>query len=135
MNLQKLTEAGGFVSAELVKKEVEWSHVDKQTGETIDDKFDVYVKRQSFGVIQETFAGKSDREKSAAYIASSLRFGVDGCESMTYEQAYQLDPSLAFKLVAAAAEVNKTNQSPPKNLVPPTSSGTSSSSTELAAEQ
>ena len=135
MNLQQLQEAGGFVSAELVKKEVEWTHTDKQSGESITDKFDVYVKRQSFGVVQETFTGNSDREKSASYIANSLRFGEDGCEAMSYKQAYQLDPALAFKFVAVIAEVNKTNEGPPKNSVPPTSSGMNSSSTELAAEQ
>ena len=135
MNLAQLEEAGGFVSAELVKKEIEWAYTDKETGETNPVKFFVYVKRQSFGVVQETFVGTGDREKSAAYISNSLRLGEDGCERMTYEQAYQLDPKLAYKFVAAITEVNKTNEGPPKNLAPRTKSGTNSSSTESAAEQ
>ena len=113
MNLKQLKQAGAFVSAEPVAKEVVWSHKN-DAGEVVEDRFTVYIKRQSFGTIEQLWSGDSDRSRSATFISASVLLGEER-ESMSYEDAYQLDPSLAHALVKAINEVNKTGQEPPKN--------------------
>lgn len=141
MDLKQLKARGGFVSAEPAKKAVAWKHED-DTGAEIEDKFDVYVVRQSFGSVEKLLTGLDDRSKSASFISACVRFlvGTDEAlayeaqcrddpslpvrmeflESMSYEDAYQLAPSLAGALVRAINEVNGEQ----KNSPPPMSSGT-----------
>lgn len=115
MNLKELKARGGFVSAVPVKKEVEWTHVDPQTGEEVTDKFGVFVKKQSFGAIERLFIGKDDQSKSATFISECILLGEDGKDQMTYQDAYQLDPGLAAVLVKAINEVNQTDKAAAKN--------------------
>jgi hypothetical protein len=127
MNLKDLEAAGGYVPPEPVAKEIEWTHFDKEKGEDVTDKFTVYVRRQSFGDTEQLFAKPPEGEQyhalAATYISKSLLFGEAKDEVMTYEQAYQLDPTLGRLFVKAINEVNAELRKP-KNSPPPTSSGT-----------
>jgi hypothetical protein len=108
MKLAELKAAGGFVPSAPIKKSVTW----KRKGHD-DVVFDVRVKRQSFGMIERTFmTGDDDRSNSAAYIADSILLGDKGSEAMTYEDAYQLEPSLAKALIDAINAVNGTGADP-----------------------
>lgn len=140
MDLKQLKARGGFVSAEPVKKSVDWVH-DGGEGEMA-DTFDVYVVRQSFGSVEKLLTGLDDRSKSASFISACVRFLVgteeaqayeaqrrdnpslpvrmDFLEAMSYEDAYQLAPTLAGALVRAINEVNGEQ----KNSRPPMNSGT-----------
>jgi hypothetical protein len=141
MNLQELKARGGFVSSEPVKKSVTWKH-ETADGQEIDDKFYIYVVRQSFGSVEKLLTGINDRSKTAAFISACVRFmantdeakeyekkraddptmpvRLDLLESMSYEDAYQLEPSLAGALVVAINDVNGEQ----KNSLPPMNSGT-----------
>lgn len=115
MNLAELKARGGFVALAPVAKEVTWKHKDEATGEELVDTFTVHVKRQSFGAIESIWASGEERSKSASYISQSIRLGDKGKDSLTYDDAYQLDPSLAGVLIAAINEVNGTGRTEPKN--------------------
>lgn len=120
MNLKELKERGGFVSSALVKKEIVWKHA-AESGEEHTDTFTVFVRRQSFGSVERVFFGQADQSKAATLISESLRLG-DGKERLSYEDAFQLDPSLAALFIAAINEVNGVGEQ--KNSPPPTNSGT-----------
>lgn len=94
MNLAEIRNAGGFVSDEPVKVSIGWGA----------HKFDVFVKRLSFGQVENLFTS-DDRSKSARMIAASVLLGEDR-EPITYEDAYRLDPTLAAKLIEAINTVN-----------------------------
>lgn len=113
MDLKELTAKGGFVASEPVKKEVEWVKTVDGQEETI--KFDVFVKRHSFGVIEKFFSGGEDKSKAAAYIAESILMGEKANQRMTYDQAFQLDPTLASCFIKVINEVNGTGKTEPKN--------------------
>lgn len=94
---------GAVVSSELVEKEIVWTRdVD---GEEVTDTFTVFVKRPSFGDVERIFVGGDDKSRSAAMIAACIRMGDQGEEALTYDQAYQLTPSLAKLLSDAVREV------------------------------
>lgn len=114
MNLAELKARGGFVALAPVAKEVSWTHKD-ENGEEVTDKFTIFVKRQSFGAIESIWASGEDRSKSANYISQSVRLGDKGKDVMSYDDAFQLDPSLAGVLIAAINEVNGTGRTEPKN--------------------
>lgn len=143
MDLKQLKARGGFVSTEPVKKSVEWAHID-ENGTDIEEKFEVYVVRQSFGSVEKLLTNLTDRSKTASFISACVRFLVstdeakayeakrrddpslpvrmEFLESMSYEDAYQLEPSLAGALVKAINDVNGEQ----KNSRPPMNSGTKS---------
>lgn len=105
MKLKDLKAAGGFVPAEPVTVSVTWERAGKDPV-----TFDVAVKRHSFGTIERLFADSDDeRSRSAAYIAASIL--LEGVP-MKYEDAYQLEPSLAGVLIRAINQVNGTGQAP-----------------------
>lgn len=111
MNLKELQAKGGFVSVAPVKKSVTWER-EGENGEVEKITFDVYVKRHSFGALEQIWAGDDDRAKSARFLSYSIKLGAGGKEELTYEDAYQLEPSLAAVLVNAVTEVNKTGGNP-----------------------
>lgn len=98
MNLAEIRNIGGFVSAEPVKHPVTWK------GYT----FDVFVKRLSFGDVENLY-GIEDRSRSARMIATAILLGEDK-EPISYEDAYRLDVGLATKLIEAFNEVNGIDQ-------------------------
>lgn len=114
MNLEELKSAGALVSAEPVEKKITWTKVGEDGTEKV-HTFKVFIKRRSFGTVEKMFSGDSDRSRSAAMIAETVLLGKDGKECFSYDDAYQLEPSLAFAFVAAINEVNKVGEAPPKN--------------------
>ncbi len=114
MNLSELKTKGGFVPLAPVKREVVWKRKN-DAGEEEELKFFVFVKKHSFGTIEQIWSGEQDKSKSAAYIAQSIRLGDKGQEEMSYEDAYQLDTGLATVFISAINEVNGTGDAKPKN--------------------
>ena len=94
MNLAEIRTAGGFIPAEPVKVPVEWK----------EHKFDVWVKRLSFGDVESLFAA-DDRSRSARMIACAVLLG-ENKEPISYDDAFRLDVSLASKLIEAFNSVN-----------------------------
>lgn len=94
MNLAELRNVGAFISAEPEKVEIEWKG----------HRFDVHVKRLSFGDVEALFAA-DDRSRSARMIAAAVLLG-ENKEPITYDDAYRLDVSLATKLIEAFNSVN-----------------------------
>ena len=111
MKLADLKTAGGFVPSAPVKKSVTW----KRKGHD-DVTFDVFIKRQSFGSVERLFLRDDDgRSRSAAYISEALLLGDKGNEPLSYDDAFQLEPSLAAVLIEAINDVNGTGRDEPKN--------------------
>ena len=105
MNLKDLKAKGGFVSTKPVEKKVVWKR--KVGDEEMSDEFTVHVKPMSYGDIERIFIDPkdADRSRTAALIAASVLLN-DGKEPLSYEDAYQLAPSLAKVLSEAVSEVN-----------------------------
>ncbi|WP_159913027.1 phage tail assembly chaperone family protein, TAC [Pantoea sp. 18069] len=104
MNLHQLTEKGGFVEASPVKMPVTWTRQDA-SGKDLIDKFDVWVRRRSFGTFERVASLGEDRSRSAKMLSECVLLG-DTQESLSYEQAYQLEPSLAMALIEAVKEAS-----------------------------
>lgn len=116
MNLKQLKAKGGIVDGALVKKEVTWAHADPVTGKDVTEKFDVHVRRQSFGVIERLFSpGEAEQSRNAKYIAASVFLGEEGAEALSYEDAFSLESSLGFAILTAVNEANGTGKDQAKN--------------------
>ena len=116
MNLKQLKAKGGIVDGALVKKEVIWVHIDSKTKKEVTEKFDVHIRRQSFGVIERLFApGEAEQSRNAKYISGSVLLGEEGTEPLTYEDAFNLESSLGFAILTAVNEVNGTGKDQAKN--------------------
>lgn len=101
MNLKELRAKGAFVSAHPVKKSVTWQ---SESGEVA---FDVYIKRLSFGDYERLFLAESDdRSRMARVLCETIKLGDEGKETLSYQDAYQLDASLARVLLDAVNGVN-----------------------------
>lgn len=118
MNLKQLRERGGIVASAPVKKTITWKHNDDLSGEVVEDVFDVHVMHLSFGLVEaalQSAAGQTQRAGKAALIAEAILLGDKANEKFTYEDAYQLKPTLAYALYKAIAEVNALPQGKPPN--------------------
>lgn len=136
MDLKTLIQKGALVSGELIQKGVEWVHEDLETGEEVTDQFVVHIlKRMSFGAFDRIYGSAKalDKSQAATLVSEVVRFGEDGSEKLTVEQAHELHPGLAMVLVNAAQSVYaelKTQRDARKgaeagNSQQPTSSGAS----------
>jgi len=103
MNFQDLMDAGGFVSDVPVKKEVVWKRTvdDKE----IESRFDVYVRKQSFGQMEAIYGDGADRARMSKYIAESI---VDekGKPIIPFDKAMLLHRDLGTLFIEAINEVN-----------------------------
>lgn len=125
MDLKALTEKGAFVPAELVPVQVTWEKSGGDDAEVYE--FTIHVKRLSYGVVERILLqSTADRSSTAAMISEAVRLGEKGDQIIPYEQAFQLEPSLARAFVDAVKEVNNLKDgAAEKKSEPPTSSGTS----------
>lgn len=106
MDLSQLQELGGFVSSTPVKHEVTWSPPE---GESV--TFTVHIKRLSAGVVERLWSDpRKDRSSSAILIAEAVFLGDDGAQSVPYEMAFNMAPSLANALLEAIETVNPTRK-------------------------
>ena len=112
MKFSDLMEAGAFVSEVPVKKEIVWKHMVE--GKEVEHKFDVFVRRQSFGAIEVIYGGEADRSKMSKYISESI-CDEQGKVVIPYEKAIRLDPDLGSLFVKAINEVNGLGKAEAKN--------------------
>lgn len=109
MNLKQLKAKGGIVDGQPIRKEVSWTHLDHRSGNEVTDTFTLHIRRQSFGVIERLFTqGESTHSRNASYLAACVTLGAQGMETLSYDDAYSLEPSLGFLLLNAVNEVNGT---------------------------
>lgn len=114
MKLAELEARGGIVDPTLVRKTITWERKDED-GQVDTVVFDIFVRKNSFGIIDSQMRSQDERSKSALLISNGVLLGDHGEESITYDQAYRLEPSLAFLMVQAFMEVNKIGKAAPKN--------------------
>jgi hypothetical protein len=114
MKLAELEARGGMVDPTLVKKNITWKRRDDD-GKEEDVSFDIFIRKNSFGIIDTQLRNQDERSKSALLISNGVRLGEEGEESISYEQAYRLDATLAYTMVQAFMEVNKLGEAAPKN--------------------
>ncbi|QTW20247.1 phage tail assembly chaperone family protein, TAC [Comamonas kerstersii] len=101
MKLSDLQAMGGFVDAEPVKKEASWKLNGQQHTAS------VFVVRQPFGKVESALGdADKDRSQGAQLISMCIRLGEDASEQLTYEQAYNLHPAVAWAFVGVINEVN-----------------------------
>ena len=103
INLKQLNELGGFIPDEMVKKEIKFK-LDEGGDEIVAE---IFVKRLSIGNHEAIWANAGeDTSKTAKMLSEAIRFGEDGKEKLTYEDAYRLHPSIALAMSQAIGEVN-----------------------------
>lgn len=105
MNINELQALGGFVDAAPVPKEIKW-----KSPEGKELKATIHIVHPPFGVVESAFApvveGMPSRSQGAQMIHLSVRLGPDASEQLSYEQAYTLQPALAWAMVRAINEVS-----------------------------
>lgn len=102
MDINELQAMGGFVDAAPVPKAIKW-----KSPEGKDLKGTIHIVRQPFGVVEAAFTSDdTSRSRGAQMIHLSVRLGADASEQLSYEQAYNLQPGLAWAMVAALNEAN-----------------------------
>ncbi|MAS10300.1 phage tail assembly chaperone family protein, TAC [Salinisphaera sp.] len=133
-SIREITESGGIISADLVKRSGTWRH----GGEEHEVEF--YVRRLAFGDIDRVYnRDNPDASQSAELISMAIRLGDDGDEALTYEQAYQLNAGLAMLFSDHVMSVNGVGdeeaRTDPKASRPPTTSGSRSQKSSAARSQ
>lgn len=101
MKFSDLQQNGAFLDAVPVTKSVTWTRED---GEAF--TFDVGIRRMSMGDWERVMVHE-DSEKSASARILSTVLVLEGGDRLTYDQAYQLHPTLARVLLDAHNEVNR----------------------------
>ena len=102
MNLKELRAKGAFVSAQPIKRSATW-----KTPEGEQVEFDVHVKKLSFGDYERLFLSESDdRSRMARVLCETVRLGPDGKDEFSYQDAYQLESTLARVLLDIVNETN-----------------------------
>lgn len=110
--LKELQAKGGFVSAVPVIRTITWKGTDPGTGEKVDYDAEIHVRRLSVGDQEALYLAVEDgKSRTAKLISTAVTLGKDGKEKITFEQAYQLDSSLATAMLEAFNEVNAAKKS------------------------
>lgn len=78
--------------------------------ETLD--FDVFIKRSRYGEIERIQQSEEGRSRLSMAISQCVFLGEEGKEQLTYEDAYDLAPTLATAFMIAIHEVNGTSGKP-----------------------
>lgn len=108
MKLSELKDLGGIVSAAPVRRDLTWNRLSDDGAKSLSDVFTVHILRPSYGTIERTFSGV-DRSRSAALISELVLFGdAPEFERISYEDAFQLQPSLALLFTEAIKEVRQS---------------------------
>lgn len=128
-----IARAGGVVPREPVARTVVWTHVDRETGEEMNDQIEVFIVRRDFNMAIRIYDEASkDKDRNAILLEVSKSLLIDdekgGREFAPYEWLASLDETLVLAFFKEVREVN----SGPKNSNTPTNSSASSSSTESA---
>lgn len=122
MNLADLVAMGGVIDATPMPEEIEWIR-ESDDGEVLSDKFLIHVKRIVYGDVEKLrdVDPKKDRSYAAQLISLGVRLGEKADEQLSYEQAYDLHPTLAGALLGALIKHNPSLSR--KKKVPETGSG------------
>jgi hypothetical protein len=128
-----IARAGGVVPREPVPRKVVWKHVDRETGEEMNDEIDVFIIRRDFNMAVRIYdEANKDKDRNAILLEVSKSLLIDdekgGREFAPYDWLASLDETLVLAFFKEVREVN----SGPKNSTTPTNSSASSSSTESA---
>lgn len=102
MSIKELQKMGAFVKPETVKRSVTWN------GHT----FDIFIKKMNAGEHESMFRQMGAEQSSNASLISQCLFENEAGEVplMSYDQAFQLAPSLSGVFIGAITEELK-----PKN--------------------
>lgn len=114
MDLAKLRETGGFVPLTPVAHEVTW----KPPGADESVTFTVHIRKLSFGAVEKLWGGiekDADKSRIASFISSTVLLGENGTEALTYQDAFQLEPTLATVFIEAVNAVNGISGASEKN--------------------
>jgi hypothetical protein len=103
LTIESLSKTGGLVSDKPVKKHIKFK-IDGSEHEG-----DIYVSRVSIGVFEQIFLSDDKLSRTAKAISAGIRLG-DGSETLSFEQAYQLHPSLASAMLECFYEVNGASE-------------------------
>lgn len=103
MNISELEEAGAFVQDEPVKKEIVWKR--QKDGKAVEIRFEVYIRPQSFGAIENVQVTEKDKSKMAGYVSKAI-LNEKGEPVFTYEKAFLLNPAFGTLLLQAINDVN-----------------------------
>lgn len=100
-NLSELLAVASIEATTLIKKSVQWKQPGKD-GKEIEYSADVFIISDiSFSAQERIYLGDSstiDAGRMSRAISERLRFGEDGSEKMSHEQAANLHPSFGFAL-------------------------------------
>jgi hypothetical protein len=109
MDLKQLQELGGFVPKAPIKRSVKWQPLNEDGTPKGDElQFDIFIRKLSFGSLERLFDDKQpmDRARMSAYIADAVCLGEGGKQRLSYQQAFDLEPTLATAFMSAVGEVN-----------------------------
>jgi len=113
MKLSDLKSLGGFVDPVPVKKELTWDRIGPD-GKDASDVFTVHIRRLGFGLVERTLKDdplEPDRSRTARIIAEAVLLGdAPNFERISYEDAFNLEPSLAMLFTKAIQEVTRKGE-------------------------
>lgn len=114
LTLERIRAIGGIVTAKTEPREITWKGRDPETGKRVTYTGTVHVKRMAFGWVERAAADARviaranghDEERSTGAMMISGGVAFEGGESLTYLEAYWLDPLLGDALLRAFYDVN-----------------------------
>lgn len=101
MKFEDLKNAGALVPTDGERKTVTWKNPHTKEEFT----FDIFVKRRSYGSVERIYIDDSGKAKGALTISECVLIG-EAAEPISYEDAFNLEPSLASVFMKAIGEVN-----------------------------